>query len=56
MRIVCGGGIGADFFVFFGGGVCRGVTFWSGSGGGGDFLLAKNKVGTEVGRGTSKRG
>ena len=35
-------------FSFFGGGVCRGVAFWSGSGGGGDF--------SEVGRGTSKRG
>ena len=30
MRIVCGGGIGAELFAFFGGGVCRGVSFWSG--------------------------
>ena len=37
-------------FYFFGWGVCGGVSFWSGSGEGGDFLLAKNRVGMEVGR------
>ena len=56
MRIVCGGEIGAIFFAFFGGGVCRGVPFWSGCGGGSDFLLAKIEFGTLVGRGNIKTG
>ena len=43
MRVVCGGGIGAEIFAVFGGGVCRGVYNWSGSGGGGNFLLVKNR-------------
>ena len=44
VRIVCGGGFVADFFAFFGGGVCRGVKNWSGSGGGGVFWLTKNEL------------
>ena len=46
MRVVCGGGIGAEIFAVFGGDVCQGVSFWSGSGGEGDFSLVKNRVGT----------
>ena len=33
-----------QIFCVFGGGVCQGVKFWSGSGGGGDFVLAKIKL------------
>ena len=46
VSVACGGGIGAEFFAVFGEGVCQGITFWSGSGGGGGFLLVKNRVGT----------
>ena len=41
MSVVYGGRIGAEFFVFFCWGVCWEAKFWSGSGGGGNFLLAK---------------
>ena len=44
MRIVYGGGIGADFFIFFGRGVCRGVKFLNGSGGVAFFHWLKNKL------------
>ena len=55
MRVVCGGGIGAEIFAVFGGGVCRGVLFWSGSGGAGDFLVVKKGLVRELAGGTSKR-
>ena len=40
-----GGGIGAEFFAFLVGAFAGGGGYWSGSGGGGDFSLAKNQVG-----------
>ena len=46
MRVVCGGGIGAEIFAVFGGGIFRGVTNWSGIGGEGDFSVVKTRVGT----------